>query len=82
MEPKFGAFYLNNEVTAHGSVFLVQLSSRVASPSRVNIARSEFQSQDFRVKISEPRLYCQHLKFWILETKSASKRVYKYFIQL
>ena len=32
IEPKYGAFYLNNKVRVHGSVLLVQLSYRVASP--------------------------------------------------
>ena len=30
-EPKYGAFYFNNKVSAHGLVLLVQLSWRVAS---------------------------------------------------
>ena len=32
IEPKFGAFYLKNEVSAHGLYLLVQLSWRVAPP--------------------------------------------------
>ena len=36
IEPKYGAFYLNNKVKVHGLVLLVQLSWTVASPSPVN----------------------------------------------
>ena len=32
IEPKYGAFYLNNKVRVHGLVLLVQLSRRVACP--------------------------------------------------
>ena len=32
MEPKYGAFNLKNEVSAHGLVLMVQLSWRVAPP--------------------------------------------------
>ena len=32
IEPKYGAFYLKSEVSAHGLVLLVQLSWRVAPP--------------------------------------------------
>ena len=32
IEPKYGAFYLKNKVSAHGLVLLVQLSCRVAPP--------------------------------------------------
>ena len=32
IEPKYGAFYLKNKVSAHGLVLMVQLSRRVAPP--------------------------------------------------
>ena len=37
IEPKYGEFYLKNEVSAHGLVLLVQLSLRVAPPSLICI---------------------------------------------
>ena len=36
IEPKYGAFYLKNEVSAHELVLLVQLSWRVAPPFVLN----------------------------------------------
>ena len=40
IEPKYGTFYLNNEVKVHGIVLLVQLSWRVTSPSETTLPHS------------------------------------------
>ena len=44
IEPKYGEFYLKNEVSAHGLNLLVQLSWRVAPPIKKKIIRGQIEA--------------------------------------